>query len=85
MREIGVEMKRFQRKYEESRELINAMRKNFLKELQHLKMKDSFAGVKQSDSSSRQPIGAVSLSSGGGAAKKLGGKYGSSLAHYQHA
>ena len=43
MREIGQEMQRFQRKYEESRELISVMRKNFLKELQHLKMKDSMS------------------------------------------
>ena len=41
LKEIGHEMQRFQKKYEESRELINTMRKNFLKELQHLKTKEA--------------------------------------------
>ncbi len=39
--EIRAEMQRFQHKYEESRELLYSMRKNFLKELQHLKTKDT--------------------------------------------
>lgn len=39
--EIRAEMQRFQHKYEESRELLYTMRKNFLKELQHLKTKEA--------------------------------------------
>ena len=47
MKEIGVELQRFQKKYEESRELIYSMRKNFLKEIQHLKAIDTMGGAKQ--------------------------------------
>lgn len=53
LKEIGHEMQRFQKKYEESRELINTMRKNFLKELQHLKTKDAIEGSHQNPSNSR--------------------------------
>lgn len=37
VKEIGAELQRFQRKYEEGRQLINNMRKNFMKEISHLK------------------------------------------------
>lgn len=82
MREIGAEMQRFQRKYEESRELINNMRKNFLKELQHLKMKDSLNQSATKDPS--RQVMSLGMSSGG-ATKKLA-KYGNvqSLAHFQN-
>ena len=41
MKEIGSEMRRFQARYEESRQLIITLRKNFLKELSHLKSLDN--------------------------------------------
>lgn len=42
MKEIGAEIERFHRKYEESRVLISNMRKNFLKELHNLKAVETF-------------------------------------------
>lgn len=59
------------------------MRKNFLKELQHLKVKDSLSQHAAAKDGSRQTI-AMGMSSGG-ATKKLA-KYGNvhSLAHFQN-
>jgi hypothetical protein len=37
MKEIGSEMNRFQKRFEESRELISTMRKQYLKEISHLR------------------------------------------------
>ncbi len=37
MKEIGSEMLRFQKRFEESRELISTMRKQYLKEISHLR------------------------------------------------